>query len=131
VRDRAVGAVSGADVAEDHEGRGAVLPALADIRAVRFFADRMEVQIAHQVLQADVVLSTRRLHFEPGRLSVGKGFDPVSPTDLVKRFAHLWLPEATGPVLYRSISRVSLREANLRALIYPVNSRVGTAINLL
>ena len=48
VRDRAVGAVSRADVAENHERRGAVLPALADVGAVRLLADRVQVEVAHQ-----------------------------------------------------------------------------------
>jgi len=47
VGDGAVGAVPGADIAEDHEGRGAVLPALADIRAVCLFADRVQVELPH------------------------------------------------------------------------------------
>ena len=43
-------AAAGADVAEDHEGRGAALPALADVRAVRLLADRVEVLRADRLL---------------------------------------------------------------------------------
>ena len=61
VGDGAVGAVPRADVAEDHERRGAVLPALADVGAVRFLADGVEVELAHQVLEAQVVGPAGRL----------------------------------------------------------------------
>ena len=59
MRDRAVGAVPRADVAEDHERGGAVLPALADVRAVRFLADGMEVELAHQLLEPEVIADRR------------------------------------------------------------------------
>ena len=42
VGDVAVAARARAGVAEDHERRGAVVPALADVRAVRLFADRVQ-----------------------------------------------------------------------------------------
>ena len=47
VRHRAVGAGARADVAEDHEGRRAVVPALADVGAARVLADGVELQVAH------------------------------------------------------------------------------------
>ena len=88
MRDRAVGAVSRADVAEDHEGGGAVLPALADVRAVRLLADRVQVQVAHEALQAEVVASAGRLHLEPGRLPLRQRFVTMAPQDLVQGLAH-------------------------------------------
>ena len=45
VRDRAVGAVTRADVAQDHEGGGAVLPALADVGAMGLFAHGMQLEV--------------------------------------------------------------------------------------
>ena len=55
VGDRAVRAGARADVAENHERGGAVVPAFADVRAARFLADRVQVQLAHQRLEAQVV----------------------------------------------------------------------------
>src|SRR5712691_6558489 len=68
VRNGAVSAVPRADVAQDHEGRGRLFPALADVRAVRLLADRMEIPLSHQPLQADVVWPARRADFQPSRL---------------------------------------------------------------
>ena len=65
---RAVAAIAGAHVAQDHEGRGEILPALPDVRAVRLLTDRMEVPLAHQALEPDVLRSARRAHPEPRRL---------------------------------------------------------------
>ena len=55
VGDRAIPTIAGADVAQDHERCGAVLPTLADVRAMRFLAHGMEVQLAHQMLQSGVI----------------------------------------------------------------------------
>jgi len=43
----AVGAVSRADIAQNHERRGPVLPALADVGAMGFLAHRVEIEIPH------------------------------------------------------------------------------------
>jgi hypothetical protein len=85
----AVGAVPSTDVAQDHEGRGAVLPALADVRAVRFLADRVEVEVAHELLEAQVVRASGRLHLEPGGLPLRKRLGPMPAHDLVEGFAHV------------------------------------------
>jgi hypothetical protein len=90
----AVGAIPGTDVAEDHESGGAVLPALADIGAVSFLADRVEVELTHQILQPEVVTPPRGLDLEPGWLSIGQRLNAMSAADLVKRFAHFSLSEA-------------------------------------
>ena len=45
--DVAEGAGAGAGVAHDHEGGVLLLPALADIGAARFLADRDELVLAH------------------------------------------------------------------------------------
>ena len=44
----AEGAGARAGVAEDHHRRVLLGPALADVRAGRFLADRREVELAHQ-----------------------------------------------------------------------------------
>ena len=62
-------AAAGADVAEDHEGRGAALPALADVGAVGLLADGVEVVGADRRLQPPVVGPARRRHFQPRRLA--------------------------------------------------------------
>ena len=67
VGDRAVAAVPRAHVAQDHEGGGGVLPALADVRAVRLLAHGVQVEVAHEPAQADVVGAARRAHLEPAR----------------------------------------------------------------
>src|SRR5262249_2167796 len=69
VGDGAEATAAGADVAQDHERGGAVLPALADVRAARLLAHRVEVLLAHQRLQAHVARSPGGAHLEPGRLA--------------------------------------------------------------
>src|SRR5215212_4927969 len=56
---------AGADVAQDHEGRGAVVPALADVRAARLLADGVEVEAAHGLSYIAVALSHGRPGFKP------------------------------------------------------------------
>src|SRR5262245_17579880 len=65
MRHRAVRAGARADVAEDHERRGAVVPALADVRALRLFADRVEVQLAHQALEPQIARRAGGAHLQP------------------------------------------------------------------
>ena len=89
VRDGAVGAVARADVAEDHERGRAVLPALADVRAVRFLADGVEVELLHHLLEAQVVRPAGRLDLQPRRLPLGKRVAAVSPHDLVELLGHV------------------------------------------
>ena len=71
VRHRAVGAVPGADVAEDQEGGGPVVPAVPDVGAVRFLAHRVQLEVPHQMPDLRVGLTPRRLHLEPRRLADG------------------------------------------------------------
>ncbi len=69
--DVAEGAGAGAGIAQDHQVRGVALgPALADIRARRFFADRMEPVLAHDRLGFGVLRARRRPHTDPLRLAL-------------------------------------------------------------
>ena len=78
-------AAAGADVAEDHEGRRAALPALADVGAVGLLADGVQVVAADLLLQPAVVRPARRRHLQPRRLAgaaegdgaVGRGRGPA------------------------------------------------------
>ena len=74
VRDRAVRAGARADVAENHEGRRAVIPALADVRALRFLADRVQLEAAHQPLQPQIARRSRRADLQPLRLRLPRLF---------------------------------------------------------
>jgi len=64
--DRAEPAAAGADVAENHEGGGAAVPAFADVGAGGAFADGVEVEIGDEAFQFVVV-------FAGG----GRGAEPV------------------------------------------------------
>src|SRR5205823_5110738 len=67
-RDIAEGAGAGANRAQNHHRRVLFLPALADIRAGRLFADCVELQLAHQAAGCLVFRRGRRLDAYPGRL---------------------------------------------------------------
>src|SRR6266853_1138456 len=56
--DRAEAAGPGAGVAEDHEGRRARLPALADVGAARLLAHGVQVEAAHDLFQLGIVGAT-------------------------------------------------------------------------
>ena len=58
--DGAEAAGAGARVAQDHDGGRALLPALADVGAVRLLADRVEAEPAEQLLQLVVVVAGRQ-----------------------------------------------------------------------
>ena len=55
--DGAESAAAGAEVAEHHEGGGVVVPALADVGALRGFADGVEVEGARQLFEVVVVVA--------------------------------------------------------------------------
>ena len=69
VRDRAIAAVPRADVAENHERRGPVVPAFADVGTMRLLAHRVQILRAHEGPEPDVVRSSRRPDLEPARLA--------------------------------------------------------------
>jgi hypothetical protein len=55
-------------IAEDHERRRTVMPALTDVGAVRVLAHGVEFEIAHDSLEPDVVVRSRGTNFQPGGL---------------------------------------------------------------
>src|SRR5262249_50145953 len=63
-----------ADVAEDHEGRSAVLPAFAHVGAARGFTDRVQFERAHDPLQVLIARTTQEFHPQPAgpRMGVGR-----------------------------------------------------------
>ena len=88
VGDGAVGTVPCADVTQDHEGGGAVFPALADVWAAGLLADGVEVELPHQLLEMQVIRPARGAHLEPARLALGQGVGAVAPHDLVEGVSH-------------------------------------------
>jgi hypothetical protein len=72
VRDGAVRTGARADVTQDHEGRCAVMPALADVRAMRVLAHGVELQVLHDPLEPEVVLRPRGSDFQPLRLGFAR-----------------------------------------------------------
>src|SRR4029453_4378474 len=65
MRDVEISARARARIAENHERRGAVVPALADVGAVGFLANSVQVQPAHQPLQSMIVLRAGRPDLQP------------------------------------------------------------------
>ena len=64
--DCTVVASPGADVAQDEERRGARVPTFPSIRTASFFADGMELEPVHRLLDVEVVRTGFRVDFEPG-----------------------------------------------------------------
>jgi hypothetical protein len=84
-----VGTVPRTNVAEDHEGGGAVLPALTHVWAVSFLTDSVKIELPHELLQVDIILATWRANLEPRRLPVRKGRHAMASVDLVEGIAHV------------------------------------------
>src|SRR3981081_3943217 len=70
--DRAKAAAPRADIAEQHEGRGVMVPAFSDIRALRRLANGMQAKAAGQLLQVVKVLAHRSPGLEPRGLRAQK-----------------------------------------------------------
>ena len=83
--DGAEAAGPGAGVAEDHDGRRALLPALADVRAAGLLADGVERLAAHEVLELRVVGAAGQPGLDP--LGVAAHVRPAQPGG-VHRAAH-------------------------------------------
>ena len=88
VRDGAIGAISGADVTEDHERCGAVLPAFANVRTMSLLANSMEVELTHELLEPEVVRTPWSSDFQPTGLTLRQRLDAMTPDDLIKSLAH-------------------------------------------
>src|SRR3546814_5317202 len=67
-RSEAAGARAG--VAHDHHGGVALRPALADVRAGRLLADRVQLVRLHDLAGRVVLARHRRLHADPRRLAL-------------------------------------------------------------
>src|SRR3546814_9268715 len=61
---------SRAGVAHDHHGGVALRPALADVRAGRLLADRVQLVRLHDLAGRVVLARHRRLHADPRRLAL-------------------------------------------------------------
>ncbi len=61
-------AAAGADIAQQHEGRSLVIPALADVRALCRFANRVQSQPARQLLKLVKIVADGSLGAQPVRL---------------------------------------------------------------
>src|SRR5215471_12708464 len=58
-----------AGIAQDQESRGLVAPALADIGAACFLANRVKIFLPQDALQAEIVGISWRLNFDPVGMS--------------------------------------------------------------
>src|SRR5688500_18546286 len=63
--DRAEATSPGAGVTQDHDRRGALVPALPDVRAVRLLTDRVQVEAAEQALELVEVVTGRHPGADP------------------------------------------------------------------
>lgn len=66
--DVAEGTGAGAGVTHDHEGRVLLVPALADVRAARLLAYRVQAVRPHDVAGVGIAAGIRRAHADPIRL---------------------------------------------------------------
>ena len=105
----AVRAGARADVAEDHERGGAVVPALADVRAARFLADGVQVQLAHQPLEPQVARRPRRAHLQPLGLRVSRG--RATDRGMTRAMINYIGRESRGSALRPARPRAILRHA--------------------
>jgi hypothetical protein len=68
---RAIATVARADIAQDHEGGGAVFPAFANVRAACFLADSVQTLRPQERLELEVVRAAGGANFEPAGLTLG------------------------------------------------------------
>src|SRR5450830_1303483 len=98
--DRAEAAVPHADVAHEHEGGGLVdAPALEEIRAARFLADRIEMLVRHERRNAARQLVVVHAHLQPlrpGRDSIERAGGGAHASSLA-RAPHRPRPTASLP----------------------------------
>src|SRR3954470_15372550 len=70
--DSAEAATSSAEIAQQHECGSAVVPALADVRALSGFTDRVQFKITGQLLELVIILAHRSARLQPFRLGLSK-----------------------------------------------------------
>ncbi len=68
--DGAKSAAPGTNISQQHESRGALIPALSDVGTLRRFAHRVQAQPAGQFLQIVKVFAHRSFGSEPVRLGL-------------------------------------------------------------
>src|SRR5208282_3488439 len=68
---RAEAAGARANIAENHEGGGAMLPAFAHVGAAGRFANGMKVKGTHDTLEVVVAIAAKKLHAQPVRPRMG------------------------------------------------------------
>src|SRR5437016_867042 len=74
-----------ARIAKDHKRRRPRLPALTDVRAMRLLAHRMQPPLAHDLLEADIVLTARKPHLQPRGLPFPYDARPTPPSLISRR----------------------------------------------
>jgi hypothetical protein len=82
--DSAVRTIPRAHVTKHHECRRAMLPAFTYVGAMRLLANSMEIELAHEVLQATVIGTPRGPDLEPRGLPLWERGRPVAAEDLVE-----------------------------------------------
>src|SRR5256885_6829517 len=70
--DRAEAAMARAGVAAEHEGRGAIRPALEDVGAARLLADRMQVQAFDELQHVVLIRRIAQTYLQPLRLRLAR-----------------------------------------------------------
>ena len=79
---RAESATARADVSQQHEGRGLVIPALADIGALRRLANRVQVESARELFQVVKIIADWGLGSEPLGLGQAKRWAQLDLNEL-------------------------------------------------
>src|SRR5947207_3379829 len=74
---RTKAAVSRADVATQHERRGAVGPALENVRAARFLTDRMQVEAFDQLQHLILIRRIAQTNLQPWWLRLARLLDII------------------------------------------------------
>ena len=65
-----------------------MLPAFTDVRAARLLANRMEVELPHQLLEPNVLRPAWSPDLQPGGLSIRQCLYAMPASDLIECLAH-------------------------------------------
>src|SRR5207302_4232488 len=126
--DGAERARAGAYVAEDHECRGAVAPALREVRAARLLAHCVQLEPTPDALQPRVALAHRELHGEPRRAPVHTLGEQPAVRSLGaglgqrKRFQGTWLHGCLASTVRHNRAMASAVPRNEPVLTYAPGS---------